>query len=54
MTSEGLDVEQLEMENKREQQKIQLMKEDINFNLKVAAKSGSKSQLTDVEYVINK
>lgn len=42
MTSEGLDVEQLEMEGKREQQRIQAMKEDINFNLKVAAKSGSK------------
>lgn len=42
MTSDGLDVEQLEMEDRREQQKIQAMKEDINFNLNVASKSGSK------------
>lgn len=42
LTSEGLDVEELEMEDKREQQKIQAMKEEINFNLRVSAKSGSK------------
>lgn len=41
-TSEGLDVEELELEEKREQQKIHAMKDKINFNLKVAAKSGSK------------
>lgn len=42
MTSDGLDVEQLEMEGRREQEKIQAMKDDVNFNLNVATKSGSK------------
>lgn len=42
MTSEGLDVEMLEMEDRREHQKVLAMKEEISFNLKTAAKSGRK------------
>lgn len=42
LTSDGLDIEMLEMEEKREQQRLLAMKEEITVNLKIAAKGGRK------------
>lgn len=50
LTSEGLDVEELEREQKFEQQKIQAMKEEIGCILSLAAKSESKQLLLIVFY----